>query len=398
MIFTADIEVRDFKRKGRITGLEVDFDLPFPDGLPAKRVRKKSPFIPGKKLSRDGAITQSKQWASALRVKLWNGGIRPKGRKQLRQEAAAAKALLPPPMLTFRAFAKRWLAAAVEADHSVEGTKVIRRRFVYLHLLPLLGDKPLDQIGIEEYQLCKGALKLQLSGKPRSGKGTNEVLAQLVRMLRDAKAWGVLPNDPPQMVYVSEVEPEILPYNEQQYQSAVVAARSFGWPALTCVLLMGDAGLRMAEVLGLRPDDVDFAAGYLIIRQQEPSPGEVRPPKGKKIRRVPMSPALKSVIELHRHLGPRVVCALDGAAVNRFTITRWIGAIEERANLPAKSAHKFRHTFATRCLKKGATLQELKELLGHSSLLTTQRYLHATPSSVERVIALLGEQEETVKR
>lgn len=396
MIFTRAVDVRDFKKKGVVSGLEVDFDIPYPDGLPAWRIRKKSPFVPGKKLGRQRAILQSKQWGEALRVKLWNDGIRPKGRQALRQEEAARLAALPPPVPTLRQFAPRWLSAAIESDHTVEGTKVIRRRHLEFHLLPILGDRPLDQIGLEDYQRCKGVLKTQANGKPRGGKNVNAILAQLVRILRDAYEWKVIPNSPHKMTYVPQIEPEIRPYTEAQYQLVVSTARTSGWPILLAVLLAGDAGLRMAEVLGLRWEDVDLVAGCLTVRQQEPSPGVTRAPKGKKIRRVPLSPVVKSALELHRHLGPRVVCGTDGARVDRKVVARWLEAVEELADVETKTIHQLRHTFACRCDQRGATMVELKELLGHSSLLTTQRYLHAFPSSVERVIARLGDKEEKV--
>ncbi|MCS7154128.1 MAG: tyrosine-type recombinase/integrase, partial [Bacteroidia bacterium] len=45
--------------------------------------------------------------------------------------------------------------------------------------------------------------------------------------------------------------------------------------------------------------------------------------------------------------------------------------------------HALRHSFATHLLQRGANVQAVKELLGHSSLATTQRYLAITPAELK---------------
>ena len=53
--------------------------------------------------------------------------------------------------------------------------------------------------------------------------------------------------------------------------------------------------------------------------------------------------------------------------------------------------HSFRHYFATTLVEKGANIRVVQELLGHSSLNTTQVYLSVTAKHLEEAIALLDE-------
>lgn len=51
--------------------------------------------------------------------------------------------------------------------------------------------------------------------------------------------------------------------------------------------------------------------------------------------------------------------------------------------------HKLRHSFATNAVKHGAEVSALQRLLGHSSLQTTEQYLHAEERELEQVVAVL---------
>ena len=69
-----------------------------------------------------------------------------------------------------------------------------------------------------------------------------------------------------------------------------------------------------------------------------------------------------------------------------------------RASVPAGAmVHALRHTFATAALEAGADVVELQELLGHSSLETTRRYLSATAQGLRHVIVSHPSQAELRK-
>lgn len=58
-----------------------------------------------------------------------------------------------------------------------------------------------------------------------------------------------------------------------------------------------------------------------------------------------------------------------------------------------RSVHQLRHTFATKMLKEGLTLNDVRLLLGHASIQTTQRYQHLESNDVSpRAVAILNRQ------
>lgn len=156
------------------------------------------------------------------------------------------------------------------------------------------------------------------------------------------------------------------------------AARTHGRPPgryEVAVALAGLAGLRLGELLAARVEDVDRSSSPPLLR--------VRGSKVHADRAVPISARLLEVLDRHPGLGPLV-------RVPSGNLHRTLGALCRAAGVRRIGFHALRHSFASLLLSKGASVATVKELLGHSSIATTDRYLHASPRELASAVELLA--------
>jgi integrase/recombinase XerC len=147
-------------------------------------------------------------------------------------------------------------------------------------------------------------------------------------------------------------------------------------------------GCRISEAVGLRWGDVDLDRGTAIVTG-----------KGNKDRLVILGkPALAALIELRSDLmAESAVFAAGGAAIFRSARGKVLSprVIERRMKVYLAESglsadvtpHKLRHSFATHMLDAGADLRGVQEMLGHTSLSTTQIYTHVSVERLKDVIA-----------
>ena len=77
----------------------------------------------------------------------------------------------------------------------------------------------------------------------------------------------------------------------------------------------------------------------------------------------------------------------DTKGMGKKGIYRVIVAAAKRAGLTGVHPHTLRHSMATHCLNHGMEIRHIQELLGYTSLVATQKYLHLSPVNLKRVHA-----------
>lgn len=145
--------------------------------------------------------------------------------------------------------------------------------------------------------------------------------------------------------------------------------------------LLYSSGLRVSELVGLNWNQLDFDLGIVRVMG-----------KGRKERIVPVG--VKAVKALETYLKEReslmgnepiFVNSLGGRLTAR-SVGRLMKKYARHSGIFWKaSPHSLRHTFATHLLDAGADIREIQEMLGHSSLSTTQRYTHVSTGRLMEV-------------
>ncbi len=144
------------------------------------------------------------------------------------------------------------------------------------------------------------------------------------------------------------------------------------------LLLLYGCGLRISEALSLNHDDIQNE-DHILIKG-----------KGEKERIVPMMPYIKRGIENYLEACPKEIVSGDALFIGkRFSrlspriIQYALEKIRTALSLPETATpHALRHSFATHLLDSGGDLRTIQELLGHSSLSTTQKYTKVETSKL----------------
>jgi integrase/recombinase XerC len=153
------------------------------------------------------------------------------------------------------------------------------------------------------------------------------------------------------------------------------------WLQFFIIEMFYATGIRAAELITLKDRDVDVSSRQIKVLG-----------KRNKERIIPLSEPLCEQIRQYRQLRTKIAVSADtffvsqkGNALTYTYVYRTIhSSLHANTSLSKCSPHVLRHTFATHILNGGADLNAVKELLGHSSLASTQVYTHNTIEKLKR--------------
>ena len=189
---------------------------------------------------------------------------------------------------------------------------------------------------------------------------TNLIESTVVQSLRTPKQKKSLPRP-----ISSKLAIETIKYAQDMEKEKWIGLRN-----KSILMLLYGCGLRISEALNLNFEDIN-ENDYLIIKG-----------KGNKERMVPLMGYVKNDIENYIHECPKNFMKDDplfvGKRLDRLSpriIQYVLEKIRHNLSLPETATpHALRHSFATHLLNSGGDLRTIQELLGHSSLSTTQKY------------------------
>lgn len=250
-----------------------------------------------------------------------------------------------------------------------------------------------DATGLEQPERANDkAIRAWMMNLLEGGTGprsVNRKLSSLRSFYRFARTVGAVAADPTELIDPPKTPKRLPEFVDQRPMDQLFS--KVAWPEgfdglrdrLMMELLYG-TGMRLAELLGLTPADVDLRRGTLRVLG-----------KRNKERILPMAPPLAALLRVYlkerTHLqappGPQDPLLLQrtGEPLTRRAVQRrvshYLGAVTPQQK---RSPHVLRHTFATHLLNNGADLNAVKELLGHASLAATQVYTHNTVEKLRK--------------
>lgn len=203
---------------------------------------------------------------------------------------------------------------------------------------------------------------------------------------------GVLPNNPAATLAFPRLEKNLMDVAGESFlrETLDAVSESEGWVALRTRLaleLFYGSGLRLSELQGLKWSDLPAKQNQVRVLG-----------KGSRVRTVPVTTAARVCLEDYARAlaeagqasrqGPIFVTEKGYPVGVRILQKQVTAALKAQGREGKSSPHVLRHSFATHLLERGADLMAVKDMLGHASLSTTQKYTHLTVQKLKQTYAL----------
>lgn len=226
-----------------------------------------------------------------------------------------------------------------------------------------------------------------LSENQYSSRTINRKLACLRSFFKFLIKKGLLVKNPMEKVKAPKIRKSLPVFVPEQEMNHILD--NFVFPEgfsgvrdrLVLELLYG-TGMRRAELLELKNHSINPGTGTLKVLG-----------KGNKERIIPLNKSLVELIKLYSEVRSReipietesFIITDEGKKAYPMFINRVVYKYLKTVAADKKSPHVLRHTFATHLLDKGADLNAIKDLLGHSSLAATQVYTHNSLEKLKNI-------------
>lgn len=238
-------------------------------------------------------------------------------------------------------------------------------------------------------------IRMWLSARAQEG-ASRSTLSRATASIRNFCAWasshGVLDGDPSAVLASAHADqrlPKVLSTPDASRLMEDARKRAHSGKAQdirdwAIVETLYASGMRVSELVGLNQDSIDEPQATALVLG-----------KGNKERIVPLTPVALDAIRIWLSYarpvfattksGNALFLGTRGARIDPRTVRAMIHRESARAGVPDLTPHSLRHTAATHLLQGGADLRSVQEILGHSSLATTQRYTHVDAQRLTQV-------------
>jgi len=196
---------------------------------------------------------------------------------------------------------------------------------------------------------------------------------------------GYVQGNPARRLPLPNIEQLVPVTLSQEEAQRIVAAADTPWNRCLVILLL-TTGMRRSEAVGIALDDIDVENGQLLVHG-----------KGSKERTVPLTEeGIEAIRHYLRHRREtncqRLFVSQTGQAIQGRVVNQMLDRVLQKAELVGRgiTPHTLRHTFATHLIRNGTDIRTVQELLGHSDIQTTARYLHSDTRTKQAAVGKLS--------
>ena len=282
--------------------------------------------------------------------------------------------------ISVRAYAADWMTRRTWAPATHDRIE----REMRIHILPVLGDRPLASLRRPHIEEWANSLPLAAS----SARIVYETLSSMLEAAVDDER---IPRNPAKGARLAPVaDPPFVPLTVDEVRAIARAAPEH---VRAAVVVTAGTGLRQGEVFGLTVDRVDFMRRELRVDRQLWTPARGRPflkaPKSKNsYRTIALSGLVTDTLAAHlATFGANeddLVFHIAGRAVARAMAAKYMRSAAQQAGVRA-TWHDLRHHHASVLLSEGVNPSKVAERLGHDLKTLLATYAHVMPRDDDRV-------------
>lgn len=224
----------------------------------------------------------------------------------------------------------------------------------------------LDSTVFEEYKIYL------LSNKHKTKKTSLQTYSRAIKtFLNWINSKNLLDDDIGKLTLIKAETPNIVPLSDAEIKILLNCFDDtfLGVRNKLIVLLMVDSGLRRGEVVSLSTGNINLINNTMLIIG-----------KGNKERLVPFGEETKRYIRIYLNMIDKKEKYFfqnnDGKPITNNTIKLFFQKLKINSEIYRLHPHLLRHTFATNYILYGGDVEELRILLGHTSIIMTQKYIH----------------------
>ncbi len=283
---------------------------------------------------------------------------------------------------TFDDFVEVFLREHAEI-HSVAATVVKKRADILNHLSPAFGKMKLSEI--RPKHIIKLQADLWDNGNGKKAQTIANILSAASAVFKFAVVKEHMEYNP--CTSVSRVRKLKKPptfWSFAERNKFLSFCQNEDWELYQLVAFAVTTGLRPGELQGLQRSRIDFENCFVTVDQNWCTKTKRLNPwtKGKIDRKVTVPPSIMDILSNKRGLPGDAYIFSENLQFNTLG-HRLLKPMAVRAEVPPIRFHDLRHTFASHCVLKGKHQVEIRDLLGHAKLSSTDIYMHLSKDDLK---------------